>query len=66
MLELTDDGEGMVLDESTLGKSNGVGLTNTRERLQELYGTNHACTFSKAEPQGLKVNIQIPFEKEED
>ena len=64
LLELSDDGEGMDAGWCELEKSNGVGLTNTRERLQELYGNNHACSFSRAEPRGLKVSIQIPFEKE--
>ncbi len=65
VLELSDDGEGIELEEGQIVGSNGVGLTNTRERLQELYGDNHTCTFSNLEPHGLKVSISIPYEKED-
>lgn len=65
LLELSDDGEGVELTDNQMPKSNGVGLTNTRERLRELYADNHACTFSNAGPHGLKVSIRIPYEKED-
>lgn len=65
LLELCDDGDGIELIEGKMPRSNGVGLNNTRERLQELYGDNHACEFSNSEPHGLKVSIRIPYEKEE-
>jgi LytS/YehU family sensor histidine kinase len=65
LMELCDDGEGIEMKDGEMPRSNGVGLNNTRERLQELYGNNHACEFSNIEPHGLKVSIRIPFEKEE-
>ncbi len=64
LMELSDDGEGVELENGLMPESKGVGLNNTRERLQELYPNNHACEFSNAEPHGLKVSIRIPFEKE--
>ena len=64
LMELSDDGDGLEFDGDKVASSNGVGLTNTRERLQELYGENHACSFSRAEPRGLKISIRIPFETE--
>jgi two-component system LytT family sensor kinase len=66
LLELSDDGEGVELNGNQMPRSNGVGLNNTRERLEELYGDQYACTFSNAEPHGLKVSIRLPYEKEND
>jgi LytS/YehU family sensor histidine kinase len=65
LMELCDDGNGIEMADGKMPRSNGVGLNNTRERLQELYGSNHACEFSNIEPHGLKVSIRIPYEKEE-
>jgi len=64
LLELSDDGEGVELDADGLPENLGVGLRNTRERLHELYGENHAIEFSEAVPRGLKISIRIPFESE--
>ncbi len=43
-------------------KSSGVGLKNTRERLQQLYGDHQAFTLAPNDPNGLVVTINIPFE----
>ncbi|MGH7594773.1 MAG: sensor histidine kinase [bacterium] len=40
---------------------NGVGLKNTRQRLEELYGTQHRFELQPNEMGGLTVNLQIPF-----
>ena len=65
LLEVSDDGPGVALVDGMLPPANGVGLTNTRERLQVLYGERQSCDFSLAEPHGLKVSIRIPYEVEE-
>ncbi|MBT7951938.1 MAG: histidine kinase [Gammaproteobacteria bacterium] len=65
LMELSDDGDGIEMKNNEMPLSNGVGLNNTRERLQQLYGDNHACEFGNIEPNGLKVSIRIPYEKEE-
>ena len=44
------------------GKRPGVGIRNVRERLQQFYGDDHACTLGQATPHGLKVNIRVPLE----
>ena len=64
LLELSDDGPGIDLEDGHLPQDNGVGLTNTQERLSELYGTNYSCKFSNVEPHGLKISIRIPYEVE--
>lgn len=40
----------------------GIGTTNTRARLQELYGSRHQLDFSNEPEGGLRVTISIPFE----
>ena len=65
ILQLSDTGPG--LGNGNNGqKSSGVGLKNTRERLQQLYGDNQAFTLAPNEPTGLRITINIPFEVEND
>jgi LytS/YehU family sensor histidine kinase len=63
VLQLSDTGPG--LGNGNNGqKSSGVGLKNTRERLQQLYGENQAFTLAPNEPSGLTITINIPFEED--
>jgi two-component system LytT family sensor kinase len=62
LLELSDDGPGVQLVDGQIPNANGVGLRNTQERLQELYGVQHSFRLSETSPHGLTVNIRIPFE----
>lgn len=62
LIELCDDGPGITLVNGKLPDFSGVGLRNFRERLKEIYGINHNCTFGHCEPHGFKVNIRIPYE----
>ena len=62
ILQLSDTGPG--LGNGNNGqKSSGVGLKNTRERLQQLYGDAQAFTLAPNEPTGLTITINIPFEE---
>jgi LytS/YehU family sensor histidine kinase len=45
-------------------KSPGIGLSNTKARLRELYGPDHQFSFAKVEPRGCLVEIRIPFHTE--
>ncbi len=65
LLELSDDGPGVELVNGQIPDARGVGLRNTRERLAELYGSQHSFRLSKTQPHGLTVNIRIPCETEE-
>ncbi len=64
VLRLSDTGPG--LGNGNNGqKSSGVGLKNTRERLQQLYGERQAFTLGPNEPSGLVITINIPFEEDD-
>jgi two-component system, LytTR family, sensor kinase len=59
-LEVRDDGMG--LSAARLSDFNrGVGLTNTRSRLQHLYGSDHRFEFRQPAGGGLQVLIAIPL-----
>lgn len=58
VLHVTDDGPGV-----SGPIREGVGLGNTRRRLAELFGPDHALTFSEGPDGGLDVRVEIPFRK---
>lgn len=61
LMELSDDGPGCDLVDGQVPESNGVGLSNTRERLATIYGSEHSIRLSQTEPHGLTICIRIPF-----
>ncbi len=63
ILQLSDTGPGLGAANGDF-KSSGVGLKNTRERLQQLYGEQQAFTLAPNEPSGLTITINIPYETE--
>jgi LytS/YehU family sensor histidine kinase len=63
LMQLSDDGPGCELEGGQIPAAKGVGLRNTRERLAELYGTEHGFRLSKTAPHGLTISIRIPYEK---
>jgi two-component system LytT family sensor kinase len=58
-LEISDDGEGF--SGRLLRNGNGIGLSNTKARLQELYGDKHQLIITSRHPTGSCVKIEIPF-----
>ncbi len=62
VMQLSDTGPGLGNGESG-HKSSGVGLKNTRERLQQLYGDHQAFTLAPNEPTGLAITINLPYEE---
>jgi two-component system LytT family sensor kinase len=59
-LEVADDGPGLV-DVTRLTNGRGVGIRNTRERLQVLYGDRGIVSVNNTEP-GLRVALTFPAE----
>lgn len=64
LFTIADDGPGLKNGTQSTGKSSGVGLKNTRERLKQLYGDDQAFTLAPNDPSGLVITINIPFETE--
>ncbi len=59
-LEVRDDGPG-IDDMRKETAANGIGLPNTRARLEMLYGAAHSFHLSSADGGGTRVTITIPF-----
>jgi len=59
-LEVSDNGPGMV-DPRRLANGRGVGIRNTRERLNVLYGDRGTVTVENTHP-GLRVALAFPAE----
>jgi len=55
-LRIRDDGPGLAQ-----GSGNGLGLANTRSRLDQLYGPDHDFEIKQVVTGGLEVSIAIPF-----
>jgi len=62
LLEVSDTGPGMQTVQAT--ESRGVGLQNTLQRLQTLYGDNYSFDTLNTKPSGLTIQIRFPFEPE--
>jgi len=62
LIEVADDGPGAEIINGNLYRENGVGLVNTRERLQALYQNNFSLVVANNSPSGVKVSIRMPFE----
>lgn len=59
-LEVSDDGPGLPEDWDET-KSEGVGLNNTRARLDQLYGDEYNFDISNGKEKGAVVRVAIPF-----
>jgi signal transduction histidine kinase len=58
-LQVKDSGPGIIDAEGCPDKS-GLGIANTRDRLNQLYGNRQSFEMNNAESGGLEVNISIP------
>ena len=66
VISLEDDGPGMEDPDKPIStSSSGVGIINTRDRLNQIYGNNHTFFIQNIEPSGLRVWMKIPFETKE-
>src|SRR5215475_4403220 len=63
-LQISDDGVGLP-DGKRAQIKEGVGLTNTRARLEQLYGADYRFDLNNQDKGGLAVRLIIPFRVEE-
>src|SRR6266550_9356206 len=64
-LEVKDNGPGITLNTDLLG-AEGVGLSNVRARLHQIYGSDSRFELMNARDGGLAVVMEIPFQREAD
>ncbi|HEV7904746.1 MAG TPA: histidine kinase [Pyrinomonadaceae bacterium] len=77
LLQVEDNGPGLSLisensnaasvhttASGTRPHTGGVGLANTRARLEHLYGAEHRLELTRATPRGMLVTLEIPFQLE--
>lgn len=60
-LSVRDNGPG-IIEKIERAMHNGVGLANTVERLEKLYGSDHGFQMENIPEGGLQVKIDIPLE----
>ena len=59
-MEIRDNGVGLARGRGSMPRE-GVGLRNTRERLQQLYNDDHAMVLEDAPGGGCNVKIRVPY-----
>ena len=62
ILQVRDTGPGM--DNKTLGEERGIGLSNTRSRLETLFQNDYVFEAVDVVPSGLCIRIDIPLSYE--
>jgi sensor histidine kinase YesM len=62
-MAVEDDGPGLSLEGSSNGGT-GIGLRNTRARLDQLYADDHRFRLAESPGGGLRVEIEIPYRRE--
>lgn len=60
-LTVRDDGRGLPGGDPGIPERHGIGLSNTRARLQGLYGQDQSFALGRVEPHGCRVDIRIPL-----
>ncbi len=58
-VQISDDGPGL----SGGAIQEGIGLANTRARLEQIYGTDHHFELRNADVVGVVAHLEIPFEE---
>ncbi len=65
LIELTDDGPGLPENYHLRVSSSGVGISNTRDRLRELFGKNQSFQVANRKSGGVRISIRIPYQTEQ-
>jgi LytS/YehU family sensor histidine kinase len=59
-IQIKDNGPGLPVDHEGIHLRKGVGLANTRARLERLYGVDHLLELTNDPAGGLVVTLEIP------
>ena len=59
-IQISDDGPGL----TGTAIQEGIGLANTRARLEQIYGNDHRFELRNGDTGGVVVHLEIPFEVE--
>jgi sensor histidine kinase YesM len=59
-IQVKDNGPGLQVVRANVNRSKGVGLANTKARLERLYGSAHRLEFENEPNGGLVVTMEIP------
>jgi two-component system, LytTR family, sensor kinase len=62
-IEVRDDGVGLTDSEPSPRAGFGVGLSNVRKRLAQLYPDAHSFSLERSEPNGAVAIIELPFDE---
>jgi signal transduction histidine kinase len=66
VLEVADNGPGLVEPPPEGGgNGRGIGLANTRARLEQLYGAEQGITLAKRPEGGVVVRLEVPWRRAE-
>jgi two-component system, LytTR family, sensor kinase len=65
LLSVSDDGPGLASAPSGF-PANGIGLNNTRLRLEQLYGDRQRLTLAPIPTGGMRVELVLPFREEKE
>jgi two-component system, LytTR family, sensor kinase len=57
-ISVEDDGPGLI---GTAEPGQGIGLTNTAERLRHLYGEQQCLRIANGTPGGVRVDLELPY-----
>jgi two-component system, LytTR family, sensor kinase len=64
IIEVEDDGMGMILERLDQPMSTGIGLANVRERLRVIFGTTYQLTLTSEPGKGTCAHIEVPDVRE--
>ena len=62
-IQVKDNGPGLPVDQDCVHLRKGLGLANTRARLERLYGADHLFELTNDPAGGLIVTLEIPRER---
>jgi len=60
IIEIDDDGMGMLMERLNEPMSSGIGLANVRERLRVVYGSAYQLTMTSEPGKGTCARIEVP------